>query len=108
MVGNGHNFPAALVVPNFEALGRAAAQAGIPNESRDELIADSRVIEIVEQAIASMSGDFAQYEKIKKITLLPKDFTIDAGELTPTLKVKRRVVEAKYKDLIDRMYAGGH
>ena len=108
MVGNGHNFPAALVVPNFEALGRAAAQAGIPNESRDELIADSRVIELVEQAIASMSGDFAQYEKIKKITLLPKDFTIDAGELTPTLKVKRRVVEAKYKDLIDRMYAGGH
>ena len=108
MVGNGHNFLAALVVPNFEALGRAAAQAGIPTESRDELIADSRAIELVEQAIASMSGDLAPYEKIKKITLLPKDFTIDAGELTPTLKVKRRVVEAKYKDLIDRMYAAGH
>ena len=108
MVGNGHNFPAALVVPNFEALGRAAAAAGIPNESREDLIADPRIIEIIEQAIASMSGDLAQYEKIKKITLLPKDFSIDAGELTPTLKVKRRVVEAKYKDLIDRMYAGGH
>ena len=55
-----------------------------------------------------MSTDFAQYEKIKKITLLSKDFSIDAGELTPTLKVKRRVVEMKYKVLIDRMYADAH
>ena len=108
MVGNGHNFPTALVVPNFEALGRAAAAAGVANASREALIADPRVIEIVEQAIASLSKDFAQYEKIKKVTLLPKEFTIDAGELTPTLKVKRRVVEAKYKDLIDRMYASSH
>jgi long-chain acyl-CoA synthetase len=52
-----------------------------------------------------MSSEFAQYEKIKKITLLPQEFTIEAGELTPTLKVKRRVVEAKHKELIDRMYA---
>ena len=51
-----------------------------------------------------MSGELAQYEKIKKITLIPHEFSIDAGELTPTLKVKRRVVEARYKDLIDRMY----
>ena len=108
MVGNGHNFPTALVVPNFEALGRAATAAGVANASREALIADPRVIEIVEQAIASMSKDFAQYEKIKKITLLPKEFSIEAGELTPTLKVKRRVVEAKYKDLIDRMYASSH
>jgi long-chain acyl-CoA synthetase len=108
MVGTGHNFPAALVVPNFTALGRAAAEAGIPNESREQLIADPRATEIIEKAVASMSADFAQYEKIKKITLLPKDFSIEAGELTPTLKVKRRVVETKYKDLIDRMYEGGH
>jgi long-chain acyl-CoA synthetase len=108
MVGNGHNFPAALVVPNFAALERAASEAGIPNQSREQLIAEPRAVELVEQAIASMSGEFAQYEKIKKITLLPKDFSIEAGELTPTMKVKRRVVEAKYKPLIDRMYAGGH
>ena len=105
MVGNGHNFPTALVVPNFEALGRAAAQAGVQVKSREEMVANPRVIEIVEQAIASMSKEFAQYEKIKKITLLPNEFSIEAGELTPTLKVKRRVVEAKYKDLIDRMYS---
>ena len=105
MVGNGRNFPAALVVPNFDALRRAAAEASVADLSREALIADPRMLELVEQAIAALSRDFAQYEKIKKITLLPKEFSIDAGELTPTLKVKRRVVEAKYKDLIDRMYA---
>ena len=86
-------------------LVHAAASAGIANASREALIADPKVIEMIEHAISSLSNDFAQYEKIKKITLLPHEFTIDAGELTPTLKVKRRVVEAKYKDLIDRMYA---
>jgi long-chain acyl-CoA synthetase len=104
MVGNGRNYPSALVVPSFENLGRLAAEKGIANTSREALVADPRVIELVEQAVASMCGEFAQYEKIKKITLLPREFSIDQGELTPTLKVKRRVVEAKYKDLIDRMY----
>ncbi len=106
MVGNARHFPTALVVPNFETLARAAASAGIDVGSREALVANPRVIELIEQAIASLSNDLAQYEKIKKITLLPHEFTIDAGELTPTLKVKRRVVETKYKDLIDRMYAG--
>jgi long-chain acyl-CoA synthetase len=104
MVGNGRNYPSALVVPNFENLGRLAAEKGIASASREVLVADSRIVELVEQAIASTSGELAQYEKIKKITLLPREFSIDQGELTPTLKVKRRVVEAKYKDLIDRMY----
>lgn len=104
MVGNARNFPSALVVPNFENLTRAAAEMGVPEEPRAVMVADPRMIELVEQAIASMSGEFAQYEKIKKITLLPHEFSIEAGELTPTMKVKRRVVEAKYKDLIDRMY----
>ena len=105
MVGNQRNYPTALVVPDFEVLSRVAAEAGIVNASREEMVANPRIIEIIEQAIASLSKDFAQYEKIKKVTLLPNEFTIEAGELTPTLKVKRRVVEAKYKDLIDRMYA---
>jgi long-chain acyl-CoA synthetase len=106
MVGNARHYPTALVVPNFETLTRAAADLGIDASSREVLVANPRAIELIEQAIASLSNDLAQYEKIKKITLLPHEFTIDAGELTPTLKVKRRVVEAKYKDLIDRMYAG--
>ena len=104
MVGNARNYPTALVVPKFDNLTRLAEQEGITNTTRAELIANPRVIELMEQAIASMSGELAQYEKIKRITLIPHEFSIDAGELTPTLKVKRRVVEARYKDLIDRMY----
>jgi len=105
MVGNARNFPTALVVPNFENLNRVRSEGGAPQASREDMVADPRVVELVESAIASLSKDLAQYEKIKKITLLPTEFSIDAGELTPTLKVKRRVVEAKYKELIDRMYA---
>lgn len=104
VVGNDRKYPSALVVPNFEQLGRLAAEQGVSNTSREALVADPRVIELVEQAIASMSTEFAQYEKIKKITLIPHEFSIEAGELTPTLKVKRRVVEARHKELIDRMY----
>ena len=53
----------------------------------------------------SLSGGFAQYERIKKITVLAKEFTIEDRELTPTLKVKRRVIESRYEHLIDEMYA---
>ncbi len=104
VVGNGRNYPTALVVPNFENLVREAGEHRVAKASREELLTNPRVIELVEHAITSMSKDLASYEKIKRITLLPREFSIDAGELTPTLKVKRRVVEAKYKDLIDRMY----
>jgi long-chain acyl-CoA synthetase len=107
MVGNSRNYPTALVVPNFENLSRLAGENGVAKASREELVTNPRAIELVEHAIASMSTELAQYEKIKKITLLPNEFSIEAGELTPTLKVKRRVVETKYKDLIDRMYAQG-
>ena len=55
---------------------------------------------------ACLTGHLAQYERIKKLALLPREFTLEAVELTPTLKVKRRVVEQKYKDVIDRMYEG--
>ena len=102
MVGNARNFPTALVVPNFENLGRSA---GVSDASREALVANPSAVELVQKAIDDLSKDLAQYERIKKITLLPKEFSIEAGELTPTMKVKRRVVEAKHKDLIDRMYA---
>ena len=64
------------------------------------------VEELYEQTVKDLTGHLAQYERIKKLALLPSEFTLEAGELTPTLKVKRRVVEQKYKDVIDRMYEG--
>jgi long-chain acyl-CoA synthetase len=106
MVGNRRNFPAALVVPNFEALERWAKEKGIAYASRDELAARSEVLAHYKDLVASLTSDLAQFEKIKRIALLGRELSLEAGELTPTLKVKRRVVETKYKDLIDRMYEG--
>ena len=106
IVGNRRNFPAALVVPNFEALGAWAREKGVPFTSHEELIQRPEVVALYERAIEEMTPDLAQFEKIKKIALLPREFTLEAGELTPTLKVKRRVVEEKFKDVIDRLYGG--
>ena len=59
---------------------------------------------MISAQIESLSGDFAQYERVKKITVLAKEFTIENGELTPTMKVRRKVIESRYKNLIDEMY----
>jgi long-chain acyl-CoA synthetase len=105
MIGNKRNYPSALVVPNFDNLDKWAKENGVAYSSRDDLISRPEVVALYEDTIAGLTKNLAQFEKIKKISLISKEFTIDAGELTPTLKVKRRVVEEKYKDVIDRMYA---
>ena len=106
MIGNQRNFPSALVVPNFEPLQKWAKEKGISFEDRDDLVAKPEVLEHYDRLVKDLTKDLAQFEKIKKIALLAKEFTLEAGELTPTLKVKRRVVELKYKDMIDRLYEG--
>ncbi|HEX6737776.1 MAG TPA: long-chain fatty acid--CoA ligase, partial [Vicinamibacteria bacterium] len=106
MIGNRRHFPAALVVPNFENLEAWAKQKGIPFASRQELVERPEVQAFYEQAIKELTPHLAQFERIKKIAVLPREFTIEGGELTPKLSVKRRVVEQKYKDLIDKMYEG--
>jgi long-chain acyl-CoA synthetase len=105
MIGNKRNFPAALVVPNFESLEKWAREKGLPG-SREELVKKPEVVAFYQKLIQELTPDLAQFEKIKKIALLAHEFTIEAGELTPTLKVKRRVVEEKYKALIDELYQG--
>ena len=104
MIGNCRNFPSALVVPNFEQLERWARGKGIACKSREELVGNAQVLGHYEGLIAELSKDLAPFEKIKKVSLLTREFSLEAGELTPTLKVKRRVVEEKYKAAIDRMY----
>jgi len=106
MIGNNRNFPAALVVPNFESLEKWAKEKGLAAGSRDDLLRKPEVVAFYQELVNDLTPGLAQFEKIKKITLIPREFTIEAGELTPTLKVKRRVVEGKYKDVIDRMYQG--
>jgi long-chain acyl-CoA synthetase len=105
MIGNKRHHPAALVVPDFDNLDKWAREHGIASSSREDLISRPEVVALYEDTIEGLTKNLAQFEKIKKISLIANEFTIEAGELTPTLKVKRRVVEEKYKDVIDRMYA---
>jgi long-chain acyl-CoA synthetase len=104
MIGDRRNFPAALVVPNFEALEKWAREKGLSFSTREELVERPEVLALYEQTIRELTPHLAQFERIKKVALLTHEFTLEAGELTPTLKVKRRVIEQKYKDVIDRIY----
>jgi long-chain acyl-CoA synthetase len=105
MVGNKRSFPAALVVPNFTALEGWARSRGIGVSGREELVARPEVVEHYLALIGALTPDLAPFERIKKVALLTREFSQEAGELTPTLKVKRRVVEEKHRAAIDRLYA---
>ena len=106
VIGDKRHFPAALVVPRFDGLEKWAREKGVAFGSREELIASPVVVAEYERVIAEMTPHLAPFEKIKKIALLPREFSLEAGELTPKLNVKRRVIEQRYKEIIDRLYAG--
>lgn len=104
LVGNGRKFPAALIVPDWEQIRAYVALKGIDAQTPAELCRHPRIIDLFERQIAQHTSELAKYEKVKRIALLEHEFTIDGGELTPTLKVKRRVIDEKYRDVIDRLY----
>ena len=104
LVGNERKFAAALIVPNFEMLESYAKHKGFDVETPAQFCRDPRIIDLIERQIAAATHGLAQYESVKKIALLENELTVDGGELTPTLKVKRRVVDQKYSVIIDRMY----
>ena len=105
LIGNGRKFPAALIVPNWERLESYAKLKNLNIKSREEFCRHPRIIDLFIRQIAALTPDLAQYERVKKIALLEDELTIEGGELTPTLKVKRRVIDEKYKKIIDRLYA---
>ncbi|MDI6850137.1 MAG: long-chain fatty acid--CoA ligase [Candidatus Saccharicenans sp.] len=104
VVGNHRKFVSALIVPDFDKLEIYARENKIAFGDRRELVGRPEIYEFYMKEIDRLTPHLASYEKIKKITLMEKDFEIEAGELTPTLKVRRKIVEDKYKNLIDRMY----
>jgi long-chain acyl-CoA synthetase len=105
LVGNGHKFPAALIVPNWERVESYAQLKGIKFANHAELCKHPRIIDVIQRQVDGLTTELAQYERVKKVALLENELTIDGGELTPTLKVKRRVVDEKYRDTIDALYA---
>lgn len=105
LIGNERKFPAVLIVPNFEQLQSYVKQKNISANSKTEICKNAQIVELLQKEVNSLTPDLAQYEKIKAVALIETELTIEGGELTPTLKVKRRVVDEKYKQLIDKMYA---
>jgi len=108
VVGAGRKQPAALVVPDWEALSAAAGDGGEgKRQKREEWSRDPAAVRLVQREVAQLTSGLADYERVRRVALLPEEFTIDGGEMTPTLKVKRRVVDEKYGALIDRLYDAG-
>ncbi|MEP6924858.1 MAG: long-chain fatty acid--CoA ligase [Pyrinomonadaceae bacterium] len=104
LIGNEHNFPAALIVPNFEQLKTYAKSKKIDIKSNAEFCRHPQIIDLFERQVDELTPNLSNYEKVKKIALLEHELTIEGGELTPTLKVKRRIVNEKYKDVIEKIY----
>lgn len=104
LIGAERKFPAALIVPVWEQLESYCKLKGITVSSRSELCRHPRIIDLIQRQIDALTPNLAKYERIKKIALLENEFTIEGGELTPTLKVKRRVIDEKYRDVIEKLY----
>jgi long-chain acyl-CoA synthetase len=104
LVGAERKFPAALIVPVWEQLESYCKLKGIEVQSHAELCRHPRIIDLLQRQIDALTPHLARYEKIKKVALLENEFTIEGGELTPTLKIKRRVVDEKYRDVIEKLY----
>ncbi len=105
LVGNERKFPAALIVPNFEMLESYTRLKGLDLKTPSEFCKNERIINLVERQVDALTVGLSKFEKVKKITLLEHELTVEGGELTPTLKVRRRIIDEKYRDVIDAMYA---
>jgi len=105
LIGDRQKFLSALIVPNFEKLESWAMGAGVAYRTRQDLVEDPKVLSLFRQAIEILNGDEPHERQIRAFRLLTEDFSVDTGELTPTLKIKRRVVVSKYSDVIAEMYA---
>jgi long-chain acyl-CoA synthetase len=104
LIGDRYKFISALIVPNFPNVTAVARQNGKAFASPTEMAADSWVHELIGREVAQVNSKLAQYETIKKFALLDHDFTFDGGQLTYTLKLKRRVIAERYANIIQSLY----
>ncbi len=105
VIGENRKFPAALVVPSFTFLKDYCALKGIPYESPQQIITDKRIVDRVFAEVQKVNVGLGHWEQIKRIELLPAEFTIDGGEMTPSLKLRRKPIMAKYAAQVERIYA---
>jgi long-chain acyl-CoA synthetase len=104
LVGDGRMFLTALIVPEFETLSTHAKGAGIHFSSSTDLTQRDEIRALYEKEIQRIQKDLPPHERVRRFELLPEQLTVENGEITPTLKVKRKVVESKYSALIEKMY----
>ena len=107
LLGERRKFAAALLIPDFPALERRLQALGRPPGAREELVTRADVVSLYQEVVDALNRELSQFERIKRIAILPAEFTIESGELTPTLKVKRKVVEERWRDAIEALYKEG-
>jgi long-chain acyl-CoA synthetase len=105
LVGDKRRFAAILLVPDFRVLERRLHGLGRPSGARAELVKRPDVLALYAELVDGVNHGLAQFERIKKFALLPEEFSIERGELTPTMKVRRRAVEERWRPVIEQMYA---
>ena len=104
IIADQRKFVSALIVPEYKLLEEYARTHDIPFNSREDLCSDKRIIRMLTERIETLQQQLAHYEQVKRFTLLPQAFSMSRGELTNTLKIKRRVLNENYKEQIDKMY----
>jgi long-chain acyl-CoA synthetase len=104
VLGDRRRFASALIVPDFTALERRLKDLGRPPADRDVLVQRDDVVALYTEVVEALNQELSQFERIKKVRLLPREFTIASGELTPTMKVKRKVVEENWRRDIEELY----
>lgn len=104
IIGNERKYVTALIVPSFDILYEYAHKQHIVFEDRTELLRNEKIIALFHEIVQTAQKELSSFEQVKKITLLAEDFTIPGGELTSTLKIRRRIISEKYRDEIEKMY----
>ena len=105
LIGDNRKYISALIVPNFDNLLQKAKELGLNTQDKAEVCKDKNIQDFVKAEIEKISADkVARFEQIKKFVLLCDEFTLEKNEITPTLKLKRRVISQNYKDQIESMY----
>ncbi|HMB28209.1 MAG TPA: long-chain fatty acid--CoA ligase, partial [Blastocatellia bacterium] len=104
VIGNARKFPSVLIVPSFDALRSYAKSLGVEAKDNAGLARHPRIVEYFKKKVDEVTRDLSPHEKIKKVALLDQEFSVESGELTPTLKVRRKFVEDKHRAVIDALY----
>ncbi len=105
MVGDRHKFASVLISPNFAALEDWARQEGISAATRSELVANARVVALFDDIVRQVNGGLANFETMKRFRVVAEEWTLEGGELTPSMKLKRRVISQRYAEVIADLYA---